>query len=211
MSGPSITSLEPTVHRTDLYSEFARLLSSIDLERRFYQTVIASFPIPVLLVDSDLTIGIVNASFRRLAGLDNSAFYGIPVKEVLRESDFGEAVGRLLESGEGATETACHSSKTNSGYRVRLWPLHGFERDGAVRFMILAEPLGKESLPQDSGPAGETATIIAEALRTFTHHSEMIISTLPLSHPIRRHLIEMQVAVGRIALLQAHSHTDKPR
>jgi len=63
------------MERTDLEQwksrEVARLLTLIETQRRYYQDIVASVPVGLLVLSSDLTIILANAAARKALGLSS--------------------------------------------------------------------------------------------------------------------------------------------
>src|ERR1700721_3238250 len=61
------------MERTDLDQwrsrEVARLLSLVETQRRYYQEIVASIPVGVLVLSSDLGILLANGTARKIFGL----------------------------------------------------------------------------------------------------------------------------------------------
>ena len=49
--------------------EVARLLTLVETQRRYYQDIVASIPVGLLVLSSDLAIVLANGAARRIFGL----------------------------------------------------------------------------------------------------------------------------------------------
>lgn len=117
--------------------EVARLLALVETERRYYQEIVASLPISLLIVGPDLKLVSTNRSFRQRIRRRNEDLLGRSLAEVL-PIDGAEAIARAILDG---SPTSPRQSLLWDGQPVSLTalPLRSWEEDSDAEVLLVIE------------------------------------------------------------------------
>ena len=69
LGGPRLGNVERTDFEQWSAKEVARLLALVETERRYYQEMVASLPVALVVLSADLSMVSANRAFRQLFGL----------------------------------------------------------------------------------------------------------------------------------------------
>jgi two-component system cell cycle sensor histidine kinase/response regulator CckA len=146
------------MERTDLDQwrgrEVARLLALVETQRRYYQDIVASIPVGLLVLSSDLSILLANGAARKIFGLHTGESPRrmdaiLPpslldrIEEVLRTS--APQTGVMIENGRGKRRL-----------RVGILAIRNWDEDAAQEALLTVEDVTDVVSPQQELPfAGE--------------------------------------------------------
>lgn len=97
--------------------EVARLLALVETERRYYQEIIATLPVGLLVVASDLSIISANRAIRKIFGLRGGSVRGR--LDALVPDSVLDQVRQVLDSGNPQLDLQV-STELNGGRRLRI-------------------------------------------------------------------------------------------
>ncbi len=142
------------MERTDLDQwrgrEVARLLALVETQRRYYQDIVASIPVGLLVLSSDLSILLANGAARKIFGLHTGESPRrmdaiLPpslldrIEEVLRTS--APQTGVMIENGRGKRRL-----------RVGILAIRNWDEDAAQEALLTVEDVTDVVSPQQELP-----------------------------------------------------------
>jgi len=149
-----------TMERADLEQwkarEVARLLALVETERRYYQEIVASIPVGLLVLSTDLAIISSNRAIRKIFGLRG----GDPLRGKLDTLLPGWVLDRVTEVlTNGVIQTNIpveteHEVKRN--LRIAILPIRNWDDEAAQEALLCIEDVtGIQAPPQPVAPAPE--------------------------------------------------------
>lgn len=129
----------------------ARLLALVETERRYYQEIVASFPIGAAIVSRSGAIVFANRAFRRLAGIRPGELQSKNLEQVIASQALMAAVEDVLRSSSTRARVPVEMAGYN--FQASVIPLHGWEDDPETEALIAFEGAGP---PQASVPSDDT-------------------------------------------------------
>ncbi len=130
------------MERTDLDQwrgrEVARLLALVETQRRYYQEIVASIPVGLLVLSADLSILLANGAARRIFGLHTG--------ESPRRMDT-ILPAALLDRVEAVLKTGTHQmgvlieGRDQRRLRVAILSIRGWDEEAAAEALISVEDL----------------------------------------------------------------------
>lgn len=142
------------MERTDLDQwrgrEVARLLALVETQRRYYQEIVASIPVGLLVLSADLSILLANGAARRIFGLHTGesprrmdtilpAALLDRIEEVLRTG--ANQVGVMIEG------------RDQRRLRVAILAIRGWDEEAAAEALISVEDLTAVEMPEQAAAA----------------------------------------------------------
>jgi two-component system, cell cycle sensor histidine kinase and response regulator CckA len=136
--------------------EVARLLALVETERRYYQEIVASIPVGLLVLSSDLAIISANRAIRKIFGLRS----GDSLRGRLDTLLPGWVLDRVTEAlKSGVAETDIIVETANEGKRVRvgIQGIRNWDDEASQEALLTIEDLsGIEIAPQPQAPIEES-------------------------------------------------------
>jgi len=117
--------------------EVARLLALVETERRYYQEIVASIPVSLLIVGPNLHAVSANRQFRMRVGKKNDEILGRPLAELLPIEGLQEVAEQVVNSG-----IATPKREMNWGGQdvvVTALPLRSWEEDSESEALLIIE------------------------------------------------------------------------
>ncbi|MCX6610703.1 MAG: response regulator [Acidobacteria bacterium] len=117
--------------------EVARLLALVETERRYYQEIVASIPVSLLIVGSNLHAVSANRQFRMRVGKKNDEILGRPLLDLLPIDGLQEVAEQVVNSG-----IATPKREMNWGGQdvvVTAMPLRSWEEDSESEALLVIE------------------------------------------------------------------------
>jgi PAS domain S-box-containing protein len=137
--------------------EVARLLALVETERRYYQEIVASIPVGLLVLSSDLAIISANRAIRTIFGLQS----GDSLRGRLDRLLPGWVLGRVREAlRTGVAETNIVAETQGEGKRVRvaIQSIRNWDDEASQEALLTIEDLsGIESGPGQRAEVAEVA------------------------------------------------------
>lgn len=137
--------------RTDLDQwrsrEVARLLALVETQRRYYQDMVASIPVGLLVLSADLRIQMSNAAARKILGLQ--------IAETPRRIDtilppaLLDRIEEVLKSGALQTGIVLETAR---GKRIRagIQPMRNWDEEAAQEALLTIEDLSDVAAPAEA-------------------------------------------------------------
>ena len=144
------------MERTDLDQwrgkEVARLLALVETQRRYYQEIVASIPVGLLVLSSDLRILLANGAARKIFGLH--AGEAPRRMDAILPASLLDRVDEVLKSGMAQTGVLVESVRDQHRLRVGIQAIHNWDDDAAQEALLTVEDLtGLEMEPRNAAPA----------------------------------------------------------
>ena len=152
------------MERTDLEQwksrEVARLLTLIETQRRYYQDIVASIPVGLLVLSSDLAVILANAAARKALGLRTGDSLQRRL-DTLLPAWLLDRVEEVLKTGVPQTGILLEFERAgNRRLRISILAIRGWDNEAAPEALLSIEDLsGVETAPPATGaPPVEPAT-----------------------------------------------------
>ena len=117
--------------------EVARLLALVETERRYYQEIVASVPVSLLIVGPNLTAVSANRQFRMRIGKKNEDILGRPIQELLAIEGLELLVEQVIGSGIGTPKQEMQWDARP--VVVTALPLRNWEEDSDAEALVVIE------------------------------------------------------------------------
>ena len=213
--------------------DVARLLSLVESEKRYYQEMVASLPLPVAILDEFLTIQASNRALRRTLWIDIEDLRQTTLDRVIPVPGLTAAAREVL-AGRDRLHIRTVDVSTVAGVRrlrVTLLPFRGWDDEAAAELMLVAEDLTDAVVQaqEEAAIARDLYTQAAKdrAMRRFAAqvmhdcnnllmvllgYGEELLIGLPLGSPQRDAVREILIASHRLAGLtgRLRSFTRRP-
>jgi PAS domain S-box-containing protein len=148
------------MERTDLDQwrarEVARLLALVETQRRYYQEIVASIPVGLMVLSADLSILLANAAARKIFGLQPGESSHRRMDTILPSSLLDRIEG-VLKSGIAETGVMIETSRDQRRLRVGILAIRNWDEEAAQEALLTIEDLTSLQLAPE--PAPETPAI----------------------------------------------------
>lgn len=123
--------------------EVARLLALVETERRYYQDVIATLPVGLLVVSADFRVISANRAFRRTFKLRTEDVLHRDLREVLPLPQLQEHIAEVIASGSTRLHILYEPGTTPGGQylRISIASLRNWEEEAEREAVLLVEDL----------------------------------------------------------------------
>ncbi len=135
--------------------EVARLLAVVETERRYYQEIVATLPVGLLVVAPDLSIVSANRAFRRLLDLRTEDVLRRRLEDVLPLESLATQVTEVL-AGAGQRLNLLFEYAGEKGakpLRISIAGLRSWEEEGDLEALLVVEDLTGVEQPKRAEPA----------------------------------------------------------
>jgi two-component system cell cycle sensor histidine kinase/response regulator CckA len=168
------------MERTDLDQwrgrEVARLLALVETQRRYYQEIVASIPVGLLVLSTDLSILLANSAARKIFGLHAG---GSPRRmDAILPASLLDRIEEVLNTGVQQTGVMVENGRDNRRLRVGILAIRNWDEEAAQEALLTVEDVTDVGAP----PAVVlTLSPMSEALPV----SEALpgVEELPVSEP----------------------------
>jgi two-component system, cell cycle sensor histidine kinase and response regulator CckA len=131
------------MERTDLDQwrgrEVARLLALVETQRRYYQEIVASIPVGLLVLSTDLSILLANGAARRILGL-NAGGSQRRMDTVLPASLL-DRIEEVLKTGVQQTGVMVENGRDRRRLRVGIQAIRNWDEEAAQEALLTVEDL----------------------------------------------------------------------
>ncbi len=133
--------------------EVARLLALVETERRYYQEIVASAPVGLMVLSADLSIVSSNREVRNIFGLRS----GDPVRgrlDTLLPAWVLDKVREVLASGQEQLRILVQTGR-DAGHpvRVSIQPIRSWDDEPEMEALLTIEDVSGITTPAAAGPA----------------------------------------------------------
>jgi two-component system, cell cycle sensor histidine kinase and response regulator CckA len=152
------------MERTDLdhwrSREVARLLALVETQRRYYQEIVASIPVGLMVLSSDLGILLANAAARKIFGLHTSDSQRRRMDTILPASLL-DRIEDVLQTGVAATGVMIEATRDQRRLRIGILAIRNWDEEAAQEALLTIEDLTAVELTPAAAPAVEALVIEA--------------------------------------------------
>jgi PAS domain S-box-containing protein len=158
------------MERTDLDQwrgrEVARLLALVETQRRYYQEIVASIPVGLLVLSSDLSILLVNGTARKIFGLHTGES---PRRmDTILPAALLDRIEEVLKTGVQQVGLMVENGRDKRRLRVGIQAIRNWDEEAAQEALLTVEDLAEFEQVQPAAPiAAEPEPVeppIAEAV-----------------------------------------------
>ncbi len=127
--------------------EVARLLSLVETQRRYYQEIVASIPVGLLVLSSDLSILLANGAARKIFGLHTGES---PRRmDTILPTLLLDRIEEVLKTGAQQTGVLVENGRDNRRLRVGIMAIRNWDDEAAQEALLTVEDLsGVAGLPE---------------------------------------------------------------
>ncbi len=135
--------------------EVARLLALVETQRRYYQEIVASIPVGLLVLSSDLSILLANGAARKIFGLHT----GGPARRMdnILPASLLDRIEEVLKTGVQQTGVMVENGRDKRRLRVGILAIHNWDEDAAQEALLSVEDLSEVGMLPEvlAAPAAE--------------------------------------------------------
>ncbi|HLH38313.1 MAG TPA: response regulator [Bryobacteraceae bacterium] len=133
--------------------EVARLLALVETERRYYQEIVASLPVALVVLGPDRSILSANRSFRQTFGLRGEDMRRKTIEQILPSPELVESI-RQAHVGSGGPSSALIQIEGRR-FRIAAVPIRNWDEEGDLETLLMVEEASAAEFtrPQASGAA----------------------------------------------------------
>ena len=140
------------MERTDLDQwrgrEVARLLALVETQRRYYQEIVASVPVGLLVLSSDLSILLANGAARKIFGLHTGES---PRRmDTILPGHLLDRIEEVLETGVQQTGVFVENGRDKRYLRVGIQAIRNWDDEAAQEALLTVEDLTGLTAPQEA-------------------------------------------------------------
>jgi signal transduction histidine kinase len=139
------------MERTDLDHwrgrEVARLLALVETQRRYYQEMVASIPVGLLVLSSDLRILLANGAARKIFGLHS----GEPPRrmDAILPASLLDRIEEVLKTSVSQTGVIVESGRDHRRLRIGIQAIRNWDEEGAEEALLTVEDLTDVPAPRE--------------------------------------------------------------
>lgn len=159
------------MERTDLEQwkakEVARLLALVEAERRYYQEMVATLPVALVVLSAERGISSANRAFRQTFGLRSKDLRGKTIEQILPSDRLIEKIRDVHVSGN--PQTAFPLEHDGRQFTVGIVPIRNWDEEGEIETLLMVHEAGEVTLQAPAmerpvaQPWGEIPAIVWEA------------------------------------------------
>src|SRR5580704_12842557 len=146
------------MERTDLDQwrgrEVARLLALVETQRRYYQEIVATIPVGLLVLSSDLSILLANGAARKIFGLHSGES---PRRmDTILPASLLDRIEEVLRTSVQQTGVMVENGHDKRRLRVGILAIRNWDEEAAQEALLAVEDLtGVGMLPEAEAPEPE--------------------------------------------------------
>jgi CheY-like chemotaxis protein/PAS domain-containing protein len=166
--------------------EVARLLALVETERRYYQDIVATLPIGLLVVSAELQVISANRAFRRTFDLRSEQVLRQRIEDVLPLEGLTALIEEIILSGGTRQHILYEPEATPGGrfLRVSIASVRDWEEESEREALLLVEDLTeiRAALVPSAGPEPEEAPAPETALAIHWETDAAALEIRPLNN-----------------------------
>ena len=137
------------MERTDLDQwrgrDVARLLALVETQRRYYQEIVASIPVGLLVLSTDLSILLANSAARKIFGLHTG---GSPRRiDAVLPASMLDRIEEVLNTGVAQTGMIVENGRDKRRLRVGILAIRNWDEEAAQEALLTVEDLSDVGAP----------------------------------------------------------------
>jgi PAS domain S-box-containing protein len=157
------------MERTDLEQwkarEVARLLALVETERRYYQEMVATLPVGLVVLATDRGVSSANRAFRQTFGLKSKDLRGKTIEQILPSERLIEKIRDVHITG--AAQTSVPLEHEGRQFTVAIVPIRNWADESEIETLLMIQETGEAKTSAIAGPGaapiGGIPAIIWEA------------------------------------------------
>ncbi len=138
------------MERTDLDQwrarEVARLLALVETQRRYYQEIVASIPVGLMVLSANLSILLANRAARKIFGLQAGDSPHRRMDTILPTSLL-DRIEEVLKTGVAATGVGVETTRDKRRLRVGILAIRNWDEEAAQEALLTIEDLTSVEVP----------------------------------------------------------------
>lgn len=144
--------------------EVARLLALVETERRYYQEIVASLPVALVVLASDRSVVTANRAFRQTFGLRTEDLRRKTIEQILPSPVLVEKIRDAHLRGEPQPSSILEIDDRR--FRVAVMPIRNWDEDGEAETLLLVEPASgfESAAPQPARAQAAAPVAVAPSL-----------------------------------------------
>ncbi len=119
--------------------EVARLLALVETERRYYQEMVASLPVPLVVLSAEKAVVWANRAFRRTFGLRVEELRRKDIEQVLPVEGLGDWIREIHARGAGVPPLAAQVGLDT--FRIAGVPMRNWDDESEVETLLMVEQI----------------------------------------------------------------------
>ena len=119
--------------------EVARLLALVETERRYYQEMVATLPIALVVLSADRSIVSVNRAFRKIVGLRTEELLGKNLDQILPSERLTERIRSAHL--QGLPQADVYMNFGERPFRVAIVPIRNWDDETELETLLAVEDL----------------------------------------------------------------------
>jgi PAS domain S-box-containing protein len=143
--------------------EVARLLALVETERRYYQEIVASIPVGLLVLSSDLAIISANRAIRKIFSLRSGDSPRGRLDSLLPRWVL-DRVSEVLKSGVAETDLVVDTGRDGKRVRVGIQAIRNWDDEASQEALLTIEDLTGVEIAQPQAAAAEPGAFPASEL-----------------------------------------------
>ncbi len=154
--------------------EVARLLALVESERRYYQEMVASLPVALVVLSSDRSIVSANRAFRQIFGVRTEDLRRKSIEQIIPSPELVEKIRDVHTHGAAQPHTTIEVQ--DRPMRVAIMPIRNWDDEGEVETLLMideaAPAAGPARAPAQSQAIADIPAILWQAdARTYAFTS----------------------------------------
>ena len=144
--------------------EVARLLALVETERRYYQEMVATLPVAVVVLSADRTVSSANRAFRHTFGLKLSDLRGKTIDQILPSERLVEKIRDVHTAG--APQSSFPLEHDGRQFNLAIVPFRNWEDESEIETLVMVQDASGEpapSVPRTADLLAEIPAIVWEA------------------------------------------------
>jgi len=123
--------------------EVARLLALVETERRYYQEMVASLPVALVVLAADRSIVSANRAFRHTFGVRTEDLRRKSIEQILPSPQLIEKIRDVHTHGTAQARVTIEVN--DRAMRVAIVPIRNWDDESEIETLLMIEPAGEEA------------------------------------------------------------------
>lgn len=143
--------------------EVARLLALVETERRYYQEIVASLPVALVVLASDRSIVSANRAFKHMFGVRTEDLRRKTIEQILPSALLVERIRDVHMHAEA--QPASTIEMEDRRFRVAILPIRNWDEDGELETLLMVQDAsGFDSVAAAAPAPRATVTAMPQSL-----------------------------------------------
>ena len=152
------------MERTDFEAwngrEVARLLALVDNQRRYYQDMVASLPVGLVVLSANRRVVSANRAFRRTLGLRFEDLRGKAIEQILPSDRLIEKIREMTV--EGIPQPGLLLQQAGKLLRISILPLRNWDEGTEMETLLMVADVSDLEMEAVAANAAPTAALVGE-------------------------------------------------